>query len=946
MDCTFKKSSMRLLNALLCLLVLGLAGCPEEASDAQPGQFDRPDRGRVDAGPDQGDLDGGVECVYPTDCPTGDCVEGRCLDERPAQCAAAGSCDDGCGEGESCVNGTCRADCPADETCTRGWCLRPCEIDRSCPVRPRPCQSNRSCAGGQVCLADRCINACTHDGQCPADGYCLDGVCTPFPEGVLVGSAPAPLAPAGTVHAGVGVVPLSYPIGVSMAGYGGRLGAQTPYNDSLGGSDRVFERQDVRVVVLSTADDIAILLRLPLCWSTDYLMTRTAQKVEAVTGVNYAPKLITFGTHSHSHPGRFWNLVPEAGLGAFGFGTFSMEISERYSDAFAAAILAALADLQPAKVGWHVNPAFDPERRIHSNRRGNGPDITDDRLMVMRIEDAEGRPMAGIVNLAIHGTHMNHPWVTGDVAGGIEVVGTDHLSAEAGRFAPVIFANGNAGNISPRGDDGTRVDWAKMQVVGHRVWPIFKAAWDAAEPNANPSLEVVQKRIPLNYELLGYDRSVPEYRDGGEVLEYGALQCVNRERRGDDPDHEDGALGCVLKVHAFRGAPIVQAHKSVLSALRLDDLVITTLPGEPTSQTGLELSRFIQEDAAAAGFEDVQVMQFGYANDHHLYLTLEEDWFRGGYEAGQSLWGWRLGRYFVENSRALAAQLFTPEREDNATPIKPTIWPDLTDDMVTPTAGDAPVVLAQPPEMTRRGQLIEMRWAGGHPGADLPVVTLERLVDSTFETAIRNAQPFDTRGFETLLIYTGDYATEHGWTVRWELPWDLPEGRYRMRVNGRHWDGEPTDYRLLSEPFLVQPATLVVHAQTLVDGRLAAKVNYPDGPSNDDGATPFEALEIQGHWSRLDPQKRWGDALKNWSFLLGPDVPAEGVTVTVDGEVVEALVAADTVDRGLVTARTGEGETVVELTGWESTRVEVDAAAGATVRVVDAFGNAVEWVVE
>lgn len=945
---------MRLFWTLLVLATLALTGCPDEASNAGPEPPDPADEGVIDAQadgdvePDAGADQGPAECVYPSDCPDGDCVAGRCLTDMPSACAAAGRCDgdDDCEAGASCANGTCRADCPDDETCARGWCLRPCELDRSCPIRPRPCQSHQSCASGQVCADGRCVNACTHDAQCPADGYCLDGVCTRYPADVFTGSAPMPLAPAGQIHAGVGVVPLRYPIGVSMAGYGARIGPQTPFNDSLGGSDRVFERQDVRVVVLSTDEDLAILLRLPLSWSTDYLLTRTAQKVEAATGVNYSSKLITFGTHSHSQPGRFWNLVSDVGLGAFGFGTFSKTISEGYSDAFAEAILAALDDLQPAQVGWHINPAFDPERRIHSNRRGNGPDITDDRLMVMRIEDAAGRPMAGIANLAIHGTHMNHPWVTGDVAGGIEVVGTDRLSAEAGRFVPVLFANGNAGNISPRGDDTTGVDWGKIQVVGHRLWPIFKAAWDAAEPASDPPLEVVQTRIPLNYELLGYDRSVPEYRDGPDVLEYGALQCVNRERSGDDPDHVDGALGCVLKVHAFRGAPIVQAHKSVLSALKLGELVISTLPGEPTSQTGLELTRFIEEDAAAAGLEGVKAVQFGYANDHHLYLTLEDDWFRGGYEAGQSLWGWRLGRYFVENSRALAAQLFTPEREDNTSVIKPTIWPDLTDDAVPPTGGAEPSVTVQPPASTQRGRLIEVRWAGGHPGVDLPVVTLQRLVDDTFETAERNAQPFDTRGFETLLIYRGDYAADHGWTVRWELPWDLPVGRYRMRIAGRHWQDPARDYRLYTEPMLVEPATLVVHDQARMDGRLAAKVNYPDGPSNDDGEGLFDALEMQGHWLRADPEKPWSGPLRQWSFVLGPDVPAEGLTVTVNGEIVDAVVGADTVERHLVTARTREGETRTALAGWETTRIEADVPPGATVRIADAHGNAVEWIAE
>ena len=939
---------------LLPFLLLGLSGCPDDGGVQTDSTLIRFDQGGPDEGPqsDAGPVDMAVnQCRYPADCPGGDCIEGRCVADAPVRCLPGDACDDdaACADGRSCVDGKCRRDCPDDEICgaltNNFWCERPCEIDRTCPVRSHACTTHRSCNTQQVCVEGRCIMACTHDGECPAEGYCYEGECRPHPGDLLDGEFATPLAPApGRIFAGVGVVPLSYPVGVSMAGFGGRVGPRNPYALALGGSDRVFERQDARVIVLSTDDDLAVLLRLPLCWSTDYLITRTAVKVQAQTGIDYSRKIITFGTHSHSQPGRFWNLAPEAGFGGFGFGKFSNEMVERYSDAFAAAIVAALRDLQPARVGWHLNPAFDPERRIHSNRRSNGPDITDDRMLVMRIDDADGRPMAALVNLAIHGTHMNLPWITGDVAGAIEVVATEGLSAEAGHFVPVLFANGTAGNISPRGDDNTNVDWGKMQVVGHRVWPIFKAGWDAATPDIDPPLEVVQRRIPVNYELLGYDLAVPEYRHNGKALEYGGFQCVPAERGEGEPDYVDGMLGCVIDLHAFRGVPTVQAHKTVLGAFKLGNLVVTTLPGEPTSQVGQELTRFIKEDAAAAGADPIEVAHFGYSNDHHLYLTLEDDWFRGGYEAAQSLWGWRLGRYFVENSRALAAQFLTPETESNATAIKPTVWPNLEDDRIEPTTGAVPAIIVSVPEATRRGRLVEMRWNGGHPGADLPVVALEIEEDGVFVPAIRNGQPFDTRGFETLMFYTGNYLRQHVWVVRWELPWDMPLGNYRMVVDGKHWrDGSAAPYHLDGAAFGLRPAQLVAREVSRVDGRIALKINYPDGPSNDDGVSAFDGLQPRGHWLRLDAEKSWGGVLKAWSFLLGPDVPLDGIQVTVDAIAIEHIAAPDVIDRGLITSRTADGSAGTDqLPGWESTRVEADLPEGAQyVRVADAHGNAV-----
>ncbi|MEZ4466693.1 MAG: neutral/alkaline non-lysosomal ceramidase N-terminal domain-containing protein [bacterium] len=643
----------------------------------------------------------------------------------------------------------------------------------------------------------------------------------------------------------------------------------------------------MRAIALSTADDVLILVRLPLCWSTDYLLTRTAQKVQAATGVNYASKIVSFATHSHSQPGRFWNLVPATGFGIFGYGQFSSEMVERYSDSFAAAILQALGNMKPARVGAKVVDDFDPMRRIHSNRRSEFPNYTDDRMTVIRVDELDGTPMAAVVALAIHGTHMELPWVTGDVAGGIEVVATQKLSAEAGRYVPVIFANGNAGNVSPRGDDGTEVNWGKMQVVGHRVWPIFKAAWDAIETDAAPLLEVVQKRIPVSYSLLGYDRSVPEFRaNDGTAQEYGAFQCVAQGHEPDEAPYRDGALGCLLNLQTFLGQPTVQLQKSVLSAFRIDNLTVATLPGEPSSQLGLELAADLEADARAAGLADMRVVNFGYSMDHHLYLVLEDDWFRGGYEAAQGLWGWKLGRYFLNNSRDLAKQLFTAEREDNATTIKPTIWPDLADDTVQPTAGAmaAGTLVMDTPAAAVRGDLVELRWIGGHPGVDHPDVVLQVAgEDGEFADVLRGSVRFDDRGFETLTFYLGDFEGDHLWAVRWELPFDLPLGRYRIRAAGRGVQGEGTaPYAVDGTPFELAPATLVAREAGVVEGVLALKVNYPDGPSNDDGVTPFEALEVRGHWLRVDPEARYDGALRRWSFLLGGAVPMAGLTAAVE----------------------------------------------------------------
>lgn len=951
---------MRVLALLSFSLILGCL--PEEATspnfssplngDATVADAREADTAVSDATADADAPDGPqVACTWPSDCPEGDCVDGFCFNTRPAQCLFLEPCVDGaCPAGQACVDGTCQQTCPAGETCggfARGlWCELPCEVARTCPARPRLCEGNVECARGSVCVTGRCINACEHDGQCPADGYCFEGECRRFPSELFNGAEPTPLGTPGQIVAGVGVVPLKYPLGVEMAGYGGRPGPRNPYAVTLGGSDRFFEQQDVRAVVLSTDEDVLILIRLPLCWSTDDMLAQTALKVQAATGVNYLNKIITFGTHSHSQPGRFWNLVPDTGFGIFGHGKFSPALQDGYTDAFAAAIVAALADVRPARVGWHVADDFDPQRRIHSNRRGEGPDIMDDRMMVLRVEDLDGTPRAGLVNLAIHGTHMEETWITGDAPGGIEVVASDKLSAEAGRFVPVLFANGSAGNVSPRGDDNVEPPWGKIQVVGQRVWPIFRAAWAAAEPRADLKLEVLQRRIPVSYSLLGYDRSVPDFRgNDGTAQEYGAFQCVADSREAGEPPHEDGRLGCILNLQTFLGKPTVQLHKATLSAFRLGDLVVTTLPGEPTSQLGLDVSTALEAQAVTAGEAGVRAVNFGYSQDHHLYLVLEDDWFRGGYEAAQSLWGWKLGRYMAENAKDLGRQLFTAEKEDNNTGIKPTLWPNLVDDTIVPTPGGEPAggVVIDTADTATRGDQIELRWIGGHPGVDEPDVVMQRAgEDGTYTDALHHGFRFDHRGFETQTFYLGDFAGHHVWAVRWELPFDLDLGTLRIHVAGNAVEGP---YTVDSTPFVLRPATLVARDVGVNAGTLAAHLTYPDGPSNDDGVAPFEALEAHGALVRFDATEvRFDGVVRQWSILLGPAVPLLGLHATAADAPVELTAAPEPMDRTLVTARAEDGTpTLTAIPGWPATRIEVAAPArGVTVRVEDAWGNGVD----
>jgi len=929
-------------------------GEPARDGDTPPSDQGTPaDVTLVDAGPLEPDVyvppPGGQPCTYANECPFGDCIDGACNNERPGRCIENGDAD--CPEGESCGG--------FDENY---YCVRPCELSGACPVRTRPCSTNFDCAVGSSCQQGRCTNNCETDIDCGPVAFCYDGGCRPYPQDLWTGAEPTPLGRPGELVAGVATLPLDYPMGVEMAGYGDRPGPQNPYAFALGGSDRFFEQQDVRVVVLSDENDVLIFIRLPLCWSTDLILSQVGVRLQEMTGINYRDKLVTSATHSHSQPARFWTIVPETGFGVFGHGLFSKEVLERVSASIAGAVKAALDDVRPARFGYAVVDGFDPEDRIHSDRRNENARFKDDRMMLWRVDELDGRPRAAVVSFALHGTHMEETWITGDAPGGVEVVATQKLSAELGYEVPVLFANGNAGDVSPRGDDGTETAWGKMQVVGHRAWDAMRDPLLGIETSSDVTLEVITRRIPVSYEAIGYDRASREFRSRPESrpMIYGAFQCVQGSKDEGEPGFEDGQYNCIIDLESFRGAPVPEFMKTTLSAFRIGNLVVSTLPGESTSRLGRDLAAAVQSDAEAAGLTGYTAVNIGYSQDHHLYLVPPEDWVRGGYEASQNIWGPKFGNYVSAQARAVASELFTPEREVVETGIHPTWYDFLPDDAVAPTAtmGLPGGFLASPQGEVPRGALLTFDFNGGHPGVDMPYAVLERRRDDGVWVPAARAEGgtvYDNTAFDTLTIYKGDFERDHTWSLSWELPFDAPLGTHRVHLTGRYFDGSATQpYDVYTDtPFELVPATLAVQAPTVENGRVSVRVNYPDGPTNDDGTTPFESLEPRGHVLRADPNRAFGGRAKASSFFLGRALPLDTpvrVSVTGAGEAAAQVVPeADVVARTLVVSRSAEGvESTDVVADWPSARATLGLPVPGdyTVTVTDAWGNTGSVAVE
>lgn len=893
----------------LCLVaaLVAAGGCPAPPPD-QDGQIQNdasptdqtPDTPKADTAP--AEKPAGKSCMTSRDCPGADCVKNACV------------------KAEACSDSS---DCPDTHIC----------FDEShCVLR---CLKDTMCEKGYVCTNGICHKPEWKTGKAPNEGN----------------TQKQPL------KVGVGVSKLDFPLGVSMAGYGFRRGATSPYAQSLGASTGMYDRFDVKAVMLDNNVERLVLIRSPLIFSTDYLVTQVIQGVIEKTGVDYTGKLILTSTHSHSAPARFWNLLPGLGFGLLGGGDFMPEVFSRLRDSFVNAIVNAEKSLEPGKVGYAIDPNFDPENLIFSDRRGENPNYKEPRLMVMKVEKADGTPIAVVVNFPMHGTinPFESSILTNDAAGGLEFKLQDTLEALEKKRIEVMFMQGAAGDVSPRGDRMGHKTTQQMQMLGTLASAHIEKLYKTIKTSSDVELEITNKRVPITYEDLGYKNGEFYTTSGGGKTPYrfGAFQCVEKGTPADQPPtHKDGSYGCLFSVENLNGAAIPQFNKTRLTAARIGGLVIATFPGENTSHLARRLREGVEKQTNGA-LKDIVV--FGYSQDHQLYIVGETDWFHGGYEASTSIWGPKAGEYLLKNAIELTSQLATKEKEANDTGILPIDFYKLDLTPIAPrkeTPGAGTIEQQPAKEYMRMGfDSLSFILEGGYFGIDNPHVVLQKEANGTFEdvkrTGDRLYDEFDYRIIMTFREFKGRSLYTYSFA---ELQ-DFPTGKYRFRIEGSKWDGSKrVPYTATTDAFDIIASDQIKLWDVTLDGKeIKAWASYP-ASSNDDGKSELTSLQRKGH--------RLRSSLVPWE--VGGPMPETGtfdikVTIAQGGNTVETLTLDKMTLREkraipYVTKRDKEGKettaTKEALASGFNIPTTQTLAAGTyqvTIEFKDPYGNTGKW---
>lgn len=261
---------------------------------------------------------------------------------------------------------------------------------------------------------------------------------------------------------------------VPMWGYGAR-------HDAL--SQGVLDPLSADAIVIQAGETKLAIVGLDLGRSpAEASLQRIRARIKPA-GIEHS-----FIAGSHTHHGPVLELTDEAGKGKGRFDA-ALRYYKQMEDAIVEAILEADRKLAPARMATGSVSLDGFNRNRHTKIE---PKPSDRDLAVMRFDDANGRPIAVLVNFAAHPTMIPATTLkfSADYAGALKA------TVEKATGAPAVFINGAAGdqsvNFAARGQNEKSYE-LYGQALGNEAVKLINTL--APQEVAKPSLSVRETRF-------------------------------------------------------------------------------------------------------------------------------------------------------------------------------------------------------------------------------------------------------------------------------------------------------------------------------------------------------------------------------------------------------------------------------------------------------------------
>lgn len=601
------------------------------------------------------------------------------------------------------------------------------------------------------------------------------------------------------------------PLGIPICGNAPPNKPLSPYSVTFPGSSFIYLHPTIRVVALEGGTSRLLMIRVDLIAVNSTVVQRVVHDLTEATGYDWEGKVIFNASHTHSSAGRMaagfiWQIMADA---------FFPELFERMVAQIVDISMEALVDMEPGAMGYGVVETPD----LHNDRRCENPELSDDRVHLLRFDRADGTPKALVMVHSVHGTIIgaDNQNLSRDAVGGIE----EKVKESFDSYVEVLFLQAGTGDQSPDSPQyeaqqpaaPVKDDYNRVESLGLTAADAVQSVFWDIQTNPDVPIDSVSHYVPLGRDVMGY-------KDGEFPFPSGGAYCgtmAESECWTGEPTPIEGLDQMCLDIAVSEdSAP----DRTIMTAALLGDLLLVTFPGEPVTQCLLNV-----EDGIRKLFpEQEKIVVLGYSQDYIGYSTPEWDWWQGAYEASGALWGPKQGDYLTAAGIEVAASLL-----DGAMSISfedPGPYELLYGEpaQFKPTQAKGAGNIITQPQSGKAGDSVIFEFAGGDAWHLMPLVTLEKEGGAEFQPVKRtNGTTVDSMGYEFFTTMTMDPTYAQNKTIKtrvftWhvEMPTARPvktgalplNGTYRLRATGSYLDYQSKllkDYDLVSQPFTVSP---------------------------------------------------------------------------------------------------------------------------------------------
>ena len=420
--------------------------------------------------------------------------------------------------------------------------------------------------------------------------------------------------PSARLLAGASEVDITPPVGGFMDGYVARTEKSRGIHDPLKAQALYLEQGAAQVLIL-TCDIIAIDLEF------------TRQVRQAIgSALNIPQKSILLAcSHTHSGPQGF---LPDMPIMSNLKDPVLTEITKRK---LVGAAQWAVANSQPASLSYGCHNL----NGLGKNRNDPIQGAFDSQLSLLRLDDSAKNPLAVLFNFGCHPTIMGYDnlQISADYPGSARQFLKQHFPA-----CTFLFTNGASGDVSTR---FTRREQSFDEV--ERMGLLLASGVLQAMLNAKPldTEPISTKYIPVDLPLRDLP-TIAETRTKIEQLQ-AELERFNQAKASPASMRKivtqlEGAHGQLEMASQFENVKSIQTE---LQFLRIGSIVLIGIPGEPFSQTVLDIKKNCQPKV---------VIPVSYANDYQGYFPDQAAVEYGTYEALISPYDQRVSEVIYQSA--------------------------------------------------------------------------------------------------------------------------------------------------------------------------------------------------------------------------------------------------------------------------------------------------------